>query len=205
MAKVVRLVPLLIALGTPGAFAQSQPSSGIMGARDILCATQPSHKDCLDGSATRSVPKWNAERDVTPPAPVSRPQRGSAGAVAGPAVPPAAPIRTGPSANLTVLFDLGSAQLTDEGRRQLDELALAILSGDASVRWLIEGHTDTRGAETMNRELSGMRARAAIDYLAAQHGIDRERLKGLGFGETRLAYPDGFDARNRRIEVSVLR
>lgn len=201
MARGALFVSILLTAGAGAALAQSAPS-GIMGARDILCATQPNHKDCLEGDATRSVPRWSADRDVTPP-PARTPRPTGANSVAGPAVPPA--IRTGPSANLTVLFDLGSADLTDEGKRQLDQLALAIISGDASARWLIEGHTDIRGADTLNQNLSELRARSAIEYLSSQHGIDRERLKALGFGRSRLAYPDGLDPRNRRIEVSVIR
>ena len=43
-------------------------------------------------------------------------------------------------------------------------------------------HTDCRGNDGYNQQLSQRRAQSAVDYLIAQ-GIDAARLQALGYGE----------------------
>ncbi len=49
----------------------------------------------------------------------------------------------------------------------------------------MESHTDARGTDEYNQELSQKRAKSTMDYLI-KHGIDASRLKAKGFGETRI-------------------
>ena len=72
---------------------------------------------------------------------------------------------------------------------------------------MIEGHTDGRGAEDVNYELSRFRAMAVKDFLAS-HGVERERIEAVGFGETRpIASNTSAEGRasNRRVEIVVQR
>lgn len=50
---------------------------------------------------------------------------------------------------------------------------------------LIEGHTDSRGSESYNEELSLRRAQAVQDFLL-RNGVSPDRIVTRGYGE---AYP----------------
>jgi outer membrane protein OmpA-like peptidoglycan-associated protein len=108
--------------------------------------------------------------------------------------------------DLEVPFQLGSAELTDVARRQLDALAEAMRAPElADSRFLIAGHTDATGAADYNKALSERRARSVLRYLVEIHGVTETRLLAAGFGEERLknaGQPEA--AENRRVEVVAL-
>jgi outer membrane protein OmpA-like peptidoglycan-associated protein len=107
-----------------------------------------------------------------------------------------------------VLFDFDSATLKPEASATLDRLAeAAVLAQDRPVD--IRGHTDARGDDGYNLDLSRRRAEAVRDHLAGR-GVDLARMTAEGFGETRPVAanegPGGVDdpagrQRNRRVEV----
>lgn len=104
--------------------------------------------------------------------------------------------------DLNVPFEFNSADLTPSARAQLDELARAIRMGPETWAFEVAGHTDAVGEQRYNRRLSILRARAAVEYLRDEHGIDPSRLEPVGYGEERLL--DGLDPDsgvNRRVEV----
>jgi outer membrane protein OmpA-like peptidoglycan-associated protein len=136
---------------------------------------------------------------------VASPGAGSQiGAGSQAAAAPAARAIPGRTVALTVLFELGSAKLTGAARQQLDELAAVILA-NPNDRFGIEGHTDARGGDELNQDLSERRAAAAIEYLVNRHGIARDRLEARGYGRNRPLVPaDPFDGRNRRVQVTII-
>ncbi len=86
--------------------------------------------------------------------------------------------------------------------QQLLSVAAAILSRDLSLGMAAEGHTDSIGPDDYNQRLSERRAQAAYDFLVAA-GIAPERLRAVGFGESRPAVPNDTEenrAINRRVE-----
>lgn len=109
--------------------------------------------------------------------------------------------------DLEVLFDFDSDQLTGQGREVLDQLGAALnadeMRGVRSVTF--EGHTDARGSEAYNLDLSARRARSVRDYLVSHHQLARGRtLAVLGKGAHELANPiDPEDAINRRVRIVV--
>ena len=111
-----------------------------------------------------------------------------------------------PSAvNLTIPFELNSAELRPEAVHQLVQLEAA-LQADAlqRYRFLVAGHTDARGNPSYNRDLSQRRAEAVRRFLIAA-GVGAERLDAVGLGEDRLLLPqEPEDARNRRVEIRNL-
>jgi OOP family OmpA-OmpF porin len=101
-----------------------------------------------------------------------------------------------------VLFDFNSANLKEEVFPLLDEV-VKILEKNPEIKGEIQGHTDSRGAEAYNQDLSERRAKAVEDYLESK-GIDRARLTSKGYGETQpIASNDTEEGRreNRRVEL----
>jgi outer membrane protein OmpA-like peptidoglycan-associated protein len=109
------------------------------------------------------------------------------------------------SAGHQILFQSGSAKLTDESLAALGDLAAVLAKcPDAIVH--VEGHTDSDGAESANLALSVARSEAVIDVLTSK-GIAAERLYAIGYGETLPVASNDTAAgkqKNRRIVFSVL-
>jgi len=134
------------------------------------------------------------------PAPMPTPMPPPVQAAAQPVAPAEAP-----AISLTVQFATGSAELTPQAQRVLDELGKALMSEDLRpYRFRIEGHTDTTGSRAVNQVLSERRAAAVRSYLTSRFGVDAGRLIAVGLGQTQLAVPtaDGVDEpRNRRVQI----
>ena len=111
-----------------------------------------------------------------------------------------------PRIDLAVEFEFASHRLTPQARGLLNNLAEALQSPAlAGHRFRLAGHTDAVGSHAVNDRLSLQRAEAVHDYLVAEHGLDPARLEVEGHGKRQLLFVDApEDARNRRVEVSVL-
>jgi outer membrane protein OmpA-like peptidoglycan-associated protein len=108
-----------------------------------------------------------------------------------------------PRLDFTINFGFDSAEIDRASFGILDTLATA-LQGDAlyNARFLINGHTDSKGSDDYNLDLSQRRADAVVQYLVSYHQLNATRLKAIGFGESALkdSY-DGEAAVNRRVEI----
>ncbi|MDB4972606.1 MAG: outer membrane protein [Myxococcaceae bacterium] len=104
-----------------------------------------------------------------------------------------------------VLFTSGKAVLLPAAQRKLDEVASALTKQSPNAQIVVEGHTDAKGSEPFNLDLSTRRAQAVREYLAA-HGVapDRIRAEGLGFSRP-VADNKTAEGRanNRRVEIVV--
>jgi len=105
--------------------------------------------------------------------------------------------------DLEVQFQVNSAKLTVQARRQLDVLGKALQGKQLkSSSFEIVGHTDASGKANYNLTLSQRRAAAVVAYLKKRHGIKKARLKADGKGESHLKNPVNPRApANRRVEV----
>lgn len=110
-------------------------------------------------AATAAVPASVPTESRAAPAVSASPQVATAAPALPPANPAPAPQASALSIGLTVQFQSGSAELTPEAMRTLDQLGQA-LSSDAlaDFRFRIEGHTDTTGSRNINMTLSQARA-----------------------------------------------
>src|SRR5690606_22388906 len=103
-----------------------------------------------------------------------------------------------------LLFGFDSDALTPEMKNTLKEFAATLNEYD-DTNVLIDGHTDSKGSDEYNMELSRQRATSVTDYLSAQ-GVASSRLGIRGFGESQPVASNGTDAgrkQNRRAEVAL--
>jgi outer membrane protein OmpA-like peptidoglycan-associated protein len=110
---------------------------------------------------------------------------------------------------LDVPFDFNSAELTALAKQQLDELGEVLLSKEFSnVSIKLAGHTDERGSEEYNLELSRRRAESAKRYVVEKYKVDPSRILARGYGESWPlivnARTEAEHAVNRRVEMSLL-
>ena len=199
----ILLTPILLApllLGSVPAFAQGNPS-----ASQIINSLRPSGN--LVSGGTRGIRLAAPPSDAAAPAPspAQQPRVASSKAVAVPVAAATAATAAGPAVNLTVNFATGSAELTPDAIRTLDELGSALSSQDlAGYRFRIEGHTDTVGSPEMNKSLSERRAEAVVSYVSKKFGVEPSRLQAVGMGEQGLLVPtppQTAEPRNRRVQV----
>lgn len=196
------LAPIIVApliLGGMPAFAQGNPS-----ASQIINSLKPSGNLVMGGTrGIRLAPSDNASAAPAPAAsPAQQPRVASNKPVAVPASPAPA---SGPAVNLTVNFATGSADLTPDAIKTLDQLGQALSSKElAGFKFRIEGHTDTVGSPEYNRALSERRAETVVDYIAKKYGVEPSRMQAVGMGEAGLLVqtpPQTAEPRNRRVEV----
>lgn len=105
-------------------------------------------------------------------------------------------------ASQSIAFEPSSAVPDGAAASIIDTLAMIAIDCPDSVI-IIEGHTDNRGSETLNRRLSEARAQAVAKALVAR-GLPASRTSAKGFGASKpIADNATRDGRrtNRRIEV----
>ncbi|MEM1320815.1 MAG: OmpA family protein [Bacteroidota bacterium] len=104
-----------------------------------------------------------------------------------------------------VYFQTNSSALDPRSFLQLKELA-SWLKSSPSARILIKGHTDNRGNETYNQELSARRAASVAEYLRSQ-GAAEQQVDTRGYGSSLPKVQAGDAAAlqaNRRVEFEIL-
>ncbi|MTB53402.1 OmpA family protein [Lewinella sp. W8] len=103
-----------------------------------------------------------------------------------------------------VLFGFDSYQLTDASKAEVRRMA-EIFQRYPETDILVDGHTDSKGAEDYNQRLSEQRAAAVSDYLVVQ-GITRSRIQTVGHGEMQPVATNETEAgraQNRRVEIAI--
>ena len=104
------------------------------------------------------------------------------------------------------LFRSEDATLMPTASEKLDQIVSAVKE-QGNRKILVEGHTDSRGADDYNMNLSKQRADSVANYLTS-HGIASEKVSATGVGSTRPVAsndtPEG-RATNRRVEITIQR
>jgi len=102
-----------------------------------------------------------------------------------------------------ILFDHDKATLKPESAEALTAIA-AYLAANPEKSFYVVGHTDSVGTFAYNRKLSADRARAVVDALRLEHGVDPARIEPYGVGPLVPAFANATEAgreRNRRVEL----
>lgn len=108
------------------------------------------------------------------------------------------------SIDLDVPFEYDQSAITmSDAQIVISTLAKALEDPRlAKMQFQIIGHTDGRGTDTYNDDLSARRAQAVLKRLVDFHKVDASRLKAIGRGKRELkdvARPD--HASNRRVQI----
>lgn len=114
------------------------------------------------------------------------------------------------NAVLDIKYNLDKSDILTEARFELDRL-VQYLKDNPSDRVELGSHTDSRGSDGYNQNLSEQRASSAVSYIIGK-GISRDRILARGYGETRLLNrcADGVNCSetehriNRRTEAKLL-
>jgi len=87
------------------------------------------------------------------------------------------------------------------------KLVAAVLKANPRItRFRVEGHTDSKGTDPYNLELSQARAASVASFLV-DHGISANMLEAVGYGESvpiATNMTDDGRALNRRVEFTIL-
>lgn len=111
-----------------------------------------------------------------------------------------------------ILYDYRSYELTEVAVAELNKLVL-ILKKNKKIGMELSSHTDSKGSDSYNLELSQKRADKAVEYVVSK-GVDRAKIIAKGYGETQPVaaneLPNGKDnpegrAKNRRTEFKVIK
>jgi outer membrane protein OmpA-like peptidoglycan-associated protein len=109
-------------------------------------------------------------------------------------------------ADVSVTFGFDKADLSKADRAQLDQFA-SQLGGTKSYILEVTGGTDSVGSAAYNYDLSQRRARAVVQYLAAQHNVPPHKFYLIGIGKDQEVASNSTAAgraKNRRVEVQLL-
>lgn len=114
-----------------------------------------------------------------------------------------------------IKFYLGKNDILPDSYPLMDSIA-DFMKKNANLKFEIGVHTDSRGSEIANNKLSEARAKSVSFYLVGK-GIDTKRLTCVGYGESKLLFPDSevnkqithgeievVHKKNRRVEFTIL-
>lgn len=103
-----------------------------------------------------------------------------------------------------LLYDFDSDRVRSDAATNLRTLAQS-LDKYPDTELVIVGHTDDKGTDSYNLDLSERRAAAAANYLVSQ-GVTRARIRTVGRGETEPKVANDSEStrsQNRRVEVAI--
>lgn len=117
------------------------------------------------------------------------------------------PIEVGVTVRLkNIYFDFDKTTLKNESFTELDKV-VDFLKQNPSVEIEISGHTDNKGSDEYNANLSQGRSEAVVNYIISQ-GVDGYRLSAHGYGEAKPIDTNDSEegrANNRRVEFTVMK
>jgi outer membrane protein OmpA-like peptidoglycan-associated protein len=108
-----------------------------------------------------------------------------------------------PSIDLEITFDYNSAKLSEKSMPAVAALGKALTNPDLKgTTFVLAGHTDAKGGDTYNQDLSERRADTLKKYLIDKYGIAAADLVTVGYGKTKLKNSGSPDAdENRRVQI----
>lgn len=81
-----------------------------------------------------------------------------------------------------IFFEYNKSNITKQGAFELDKL-VQVMQNSPNMIIMAKSHTDSRGSDSFNMNLSERRAKATVQYIISK-GIAQERISGKGYGES---------------------
>jgi outer membrane protein OmpA-like peptidoglycan-associated protein len=108
-----------------------------------------------------------------------------------------------PSIDLEITFDYNSATISQKAMPAVTALGKALTNPDLKgTTFVLAGHTDAKGGDTYNQDLSERRADALKKYLMEKYGLAAADLVTVGYGKTKLKNAGNPAAdENRRVQI----
>jgi outer membrane protein OmpA-like peptidoglycan-associated protein len=109
-----------------------------------------------------------------------------------------------------IYYEFNKAVIVENAKPNLEKLVF-ILTENPELIIELGSHTDSRGSDEYNRELSQKRAESVVQYLV-NSGISQKRMVAKGYGESQLANnctntaicSEEDHAKNRRTEFKII-
>ena len=105
-----------------------------------------------------------------------------------------------------VYFDTNKDTIQERSYNVLNQVASILKANPQITKVHVEGHTDSRGRDSYNLDLSKRRAASVVRYLTGR-GIADTRLDSEGYGETKPVADNKSKAgreKNRRVEFQIV-
>jgi outer membrane protein OmpA-like peptidoglycan-associated protein len=108
-----------------------------------------------------------------------------------------------------IYYAFGDWKILPEAENILTKV-IQVMKNDPGLVVEVDSHTDSRSSSEFNLSLSNKRAKTVVDYIVIR-GVPAYRIKGIGYGESRLLNrcADGVEcsddehAKNRRTEFKI--
>lgn len=108
-----------------------------------------------------------------------------------------------------IYFEYNKSNITKNGAAELDKLVY-VMSQNDKLKIYVKAHTDSRGTDEFNLDLSDRRANATVAYIVSK-GISIDKISGKGFGESEFKVDcqenctEEEHALNRRSEFMIVK
>ena len=90
-----------------------------------------------------------------------------------------------------IYFDVDKVEIKEDAALELDKIVIA-MTDNPDIIIELGSHTDARGEDIYNLDLSERRALSSAKYIISK-GISKNRVKSKGYGETQLVNDCGND------------
>ncbi len=97
-------------------------------------------------------------------------------------VPIVVPIEDPVIALNEIFFEYDKSNITKEAAFELDK-AVETMKLNPTIVVMVKAHTDNRGSDKYNMNLSNRRAKSTVQYIISK-GIAKDRISGQGYGES---------------------
>jgi len=110
-----------------------------------------------------------------------------------------------------IYYDLAKWDIRPEAAEELDKV-VTLMNDNPDIIVELGSHTDSRGGDSYNLDLSQKRANSAVAYITQVGGITTDRIQSKGYGETQLvnSCKNGVKCserrhqKNRRTELKIV-
>jgi outer membrane protein OmpA-like peptidoglycan-associated protein len=108
-----------------------------------------------------------------------------------------------------IYFEFNKSNITKQGATELDKLVYIMSQNDKLIIYA-KSHTDSRGSDAYNLDLSDKRAKSTIQYIISK-GISSDKISGKGYGESEPkvncleSCTEEEHAMNRRSEFMIIK